>query len=180
MIKEIEMTICQILNYNVNEQKSDDIPRWQKIVSRVERWNRSVGFDLSWHNQKEGLQTKSVILPVFYAAITKGNRRDETDLQVNCILPAQNNFKYQLIQIKCTLPECETVISGRHRRKNFMKHFCLHWYTVRNRPCLKCGEMDDRRNDNHRCEKLKKFKDITDAEKNRPDWICLTSIDFKE
>ena len=77
------MTICQIMTYNVNEQKNDDIRRWQKIVSTVNGWNRGVGFDLSWHSQKEGLQTKSVILPVFYAVINKGNRRDETDLQVN-------------------------------------------------------------------------------------------------
>ena len=88
MTKEIEMTICQIMTYNVNEQKNDDIRRWQKIVSTVDGWNRGVGFDLSWHSQKEGLKTKPVILPVFYAVINKGNRRDETDLQVNCFLSA--------------------------------------------------------------------------------------------
>ena len=82
-MKEIEMTICQIIDYKVNEQESDDILHWQNIVSTVNGWNRSVGFDLSWHSQKEDLQTKSVILPVFYAVINKGNRRDETDLQVN-------------------------------------------------------------------------------------------------
>ena len=45
------------------------------------------------------------------------------------------------------MPNCKRIIAGNNRiirRKNFKKHFSLHFYTVINRPCTKCGLMNQK------------------------------------
>ena len=79
LAKEIVLTIKEIL-YNLDERRDDDT-YWQNVVSRVEKWNREVGFDLQFNSNKQ-CQFQSVILPIFYAKINIGNRQKTTDLQV--------------------------------------------------------------------------------------------------
>ena len=50
-------------------------------------------------------------------------------------------------QNRCNLLNCQTIIAGKNentRRKNFKRHLSLHFYTVINQPCTKCGLMNQK------------------------------------
>ena len=54
---------------------------------------------------------------------------------------------YFSFQTRCDMPYCQTIIAGKNeitRRKNFKKHLSLHFYTVINQPCTKCGLMNQK------------------------------------